>query len=261
MSDVVRQGGRGPSGERRRANRRGVAVTRDHRGARVAPNKSARCSPAEPRLPSHPQSRYATICGTLDGELVTVVVKLDGSVRAPAALRLRMALVASVDRASTVHDAQGCSSRDPLQVTRTATRACDTVLTVDLEHASARARVHTIRLTSCISSIGTRPPPWDVFSIDVVDRSESVVVRLAGELDIAFADDVTRALLAITTREVVVDLSALTFLDARGLSALLAAKATAAARGRAVHLCGAQGIVQRVFEITGLGGVLDIDSN
>lgn len=83
------------------------------------------------------------------------------------------------------------------------------------------------------------------------------MVRLEGELDISDADRVHAALVAGGESPVVVDLSDLDFLDARGLSALVTAQDAVRAAGSHLRLIGAKGAVRRVFEICGLAERLD----
>ena len=57
---------------------------------------------------------------------------------------------------------------------------------------------------------------------------------------------------------VVLDLRGLTFLDSTGLRSLIAADARGREQGRRVTLVQGPAVVQRVFEITGLEGRLEI---
>lgn len=78
------------------------------------------------------------------------------------------------------------------------------------------------------------------------------VVAGTGDIDLVSADGFRDALVAAAADglPVVVDLSAVTFLDAAGLSALVAGRIAAGGRFRVV---GATGVVRRVLEVTGLG--------
>lgn len=95
------------------------------------------------------------------------------------------------------------------------------------------------------------------FGIELATDGHRNVVRLRGELDLAYAAPVRAALASVAGHEVEVDLSALTFLDAAGLSALLAARRAVTARGHRLRFCGAVPAVRRVFELTDLAAVLD----
>src|SRR5581483_4470453 len=76
-----------------------------------------------------------------------------------------------------------------------------------------------------------------------VDRT--VWVRLRGEADMAVSDLLLRMLLDAAAvdgvREVVVDLAAVTFLDASVVGVLLAARTAAERRGRLLRVDGADG--------------------
>ncbi|MGH8980571.1 MAG: STAS domain-containing protein [Acidimicrobiales bacterium] len=93
--------------------------------------------------------------------------------------------------------------------------------------------------------------------LDVRRDGASYVVRLSGELDIVDADRLHAALHAIGAAAVVADLSNLKFLDGAGLSALVSARHRWQAEGHTFTVRGAEGMVRRVFEITGQGELLD----
>lgn len=82
-----------------------------------------------------------------------------------------------------------------------------------------------------------------------------VVVALAGELDLATADAVTEAFAEAATREgsggcLCGDLSAVTFLDSTGLTALVTARRACEERGIEMVLVGAAGSVRRVLALS-----------
>jgi anti-anti-sigma factor len=82
------------------------------------------------------------------------------------------------------------------------------------------------------------------------------VVRLVGELDMATAPLVKAGSPVADSSLVEIDLSDLTFLDVRGLDAIVAVAAELRGEGHEVEVRGAQGIIRRVFELTGEGGLL-----
>lgn len=90
-------------------------------------------------------------------------------------------------------------------------------------------------------------------------RSEGVdhELRLTGELDIASARCVRRALARIGGRRVVLDVSGLHFIDAAGLSVIARATRSRDGSGSSLTLRGARGLVRRVIEIGELGHLLD----
>ena len=101
------------------------------------------------------------------------------------------------------------------------------------------------------------------FSLRPAEDAGGVVLWASGELDLASAqcviDAVTDALGA--GKPVVVDVSALGFLDSSGIGALVACRNEALRLGRHFHVRGAAGQVARVLTVTGmLGPLADPDS-
>ena len=87
----------------------------------------------------------------------------------------------------------------------------------------------------------------------------TVVLRLAGELDLAVADDLdfsARWLAGSSADHVVIDLAELTFIDAVGLRAIRRARDTVVAGGRTVAVVNPAPAVARVFEVTGAEDLL-----
>jgi anti-sigma B factor antagonist len=92
-------------------------------------------------------------------------------------------------------------------------------------------------------------------SLRTVARAGRVTVFLAGELDLAsrpLLDDVLRELATAPTRAIVLDLSAVSFMDSTGLHGILAAKAACAESGCHFLVARASSQVQRLFEVTGV---------
>jgi len=88
----------------------------------------------------------------------------------------------------------------------------------------------------------------------IEERDGAVIVRLAGELDLYNAHLVRDELIAAAQREparLVVDLSALTFIDSTGLGVLIEAR-TKLANRRAFFLVGPGLEARRALEISGL---------
>jgi anti-sigma B factor antagonist len=86
-------------------------------------------------------------------------------------------------------------------------------------------------------------------------------VALFGELDIAVAGELDRTLEEMEREgpdHLILDLRGLTFLDSTGLRSIIAADARGREQGRRVTLIRGPAVVQRVFEITGLEGRLEI---
>lgn len=89
-------------------------------------------------------------------------------------------------------------------------------------------------------------------NVDVERRDGTVVVSLAGDLDLASAPRLDESLHGCEDGAdiVILDLRGLTFMDSSGLRVILAADARARSRGgRLVLIAGPPG-VQRVFQLT-----------
>lgn len=103
------------------------------------------------------------------------------------------------------------------------------------------------------------PAPFDV---TVRDDGERVQVAVRGELDLANADELEAAVLPVVRdgRHVLLDLRELDFMDSTGVRVLVTAHLAAQEhRGRFSVLRTAEGTpVQRVLEISGLDGVLEL---
>jgi len=82
------------------------------------------------------------------------------------------------------------------------------------------------------------------------------VVRVVGELDVATAPLVTAGFRLAERSEVRLDLSGLTFIDVRGLDAVVDAVEQLRGAGHAVRVVGATGLIRRVFELTGHASLL-----
>jgi anti-anti-sigma factor len=79
------------------------------------------------------------------------------------------------------------------------------------------------------------------------------IVSLKGELDIASADGVADAIVAVDGATVVVDLSGLTFMDSTGISALVVARRRILAEGEGqLVVTRPTQIVRMALEIVGL---------
>lgn len=84
-----------------------------------------------------------------------------------------------------------------------------------------------------------------------------VCLAVSGELDLATAAELEQTVATAAARpgvrEVRVELSGLSFLDASGIGALSRARTSATRSGVLVRAEGARGVVRRVFELTGVG--------
>lgn len=96
---------------------------------------------------------------------------------------------------------------------------------------------------------------------DVGVRSGVVTtVEATGELDAASSKELERVLTEVLAdhQDVAVDLAKVTFIDSSGLRVVTAAARDAEAAGSTFVVSGASTAVRRIFEITGLGGLLSL---
>lgn len=97
--------------------------------------------------------------------------------------------------------------------------------------------------------------------LEVLPGPAACVVRIAGELDASDAPRV-RALLAEQvlsgTGSLVLDLSALSFIDSAGLAAIIAAHKGTRSAGTRLVLAGPSEAVRKVLAVTGLASVLTV---
>ncbi|MFF5181406.1 STAS domain-containing protein [Micromonospora sp. NPDC000316] len=98
------------------------------------------------------------------------------------------------------------------------------------------------------------------FSVSYAGRDGGgVCLRLAGELDMSTAGELTAAIDRLTAageRRMLLDLSDLTFCDSTGMAVFVRGDNRVAADGGWLRLVGASGRVDRVLRVTGLADVL-----
>ena len=100
--------------------------------------------------------------------------------------------------------------------------------------------------------------------LEVSEGARSARIALLGEFDIASADDASRALEQLLSRDldaVVVDLSGLDFRDSTGVQFLVDGRETALARGVKLSLVPGGDPVRRVLTVSGVTALFeDVDS-
>ena len=99
-----------------------------------------------------------------------------------------------------------------------------------------------------------------LFSVTVDDGNDTIRIAPRGELDMAAVprfDEVVRACEQEPAVTIVVDLRDVTFMDSTGLHALLQARNRSLGNGHRLLFVQASTPVRKVFEITGVGSVLD----
>ncbi len=106
-------------------------------------------------------------------------------------------------------------------------------------------------------------PPGTLFQIDVSSAEGDVkVVALRGELDFDGAPAFARALEELRAdgeREVIVDLSELTFIDSSGISVLVGAARAATAEQGTLVVAAPTPHVKRVFDIVRLSELVAVE--
>jgi anti-sigma B factor antagonist len=102
-------------------------------------------------------------------------------------------------------------------------------------------------------------PP--IFSLDVTAGDDGcTTVSVAGELDLATADELSRAVRSgLATGAVIIDLREVTFMDSAGVRALNTALRESAEDGRELQVCVGKhpGVIQ-VLEMTGMLELLPV---
>ena len=96
-------------------------------------------------------------------------------------------------------------------------------------------------------------------TVDVETTSDRIVVRIAGELDMADADQVGAVLIdAVDSGKPIVrlDLSDLKFADSSAIKAILIGAQAAEEGGITYELVNPRGLVKRLLEVTGLDQAL-----
>jgi anti-sigma B factor antagonist len=103
------------------------------------------------------------------------------------------------------------------------------------------------------------PSPAEVLGILIEEEADRTVCRLQGELDSINAPRLRAVLGERVESDVVVDLSALEFIDSSGLGVLVGALRRFQASGHQLSLRGPTSSIQRVFAITGLDQAFAIE--
>ena len=102
-----------------------------------------------------------------------------------------------------------------------------------------------------------RADAWSVGRLTVHSERDGIMhtVRLEGELDLASAEQLERELLRVERSDalsIVLDLSALEFIDSTGVRLIIQADARSRADSHRLALLRGPRAVQRVFELTGM---------
>jgi anti-sigma B factor antagonist len=92
-------------------------------------------------------------------------------------------------------------------------------------------------------------------------RGSSHTLRLAGELDLACADELERRIATLCVEgatSIELDLAELSFVDSSGLRAMLAGRQICERSGCELELSNCGEHVRRILELTGMDGVLRV---
>jgi anti-sigma B factor antagonist len=124
-----------------------------------------------------------------------------------------------------------------------------------------RVSTHASRQDALAAAAALRTAAALGFRVDEGDAGGEHVLRPAGELDIATAPSLERALHEVATpgRRVLLDLSGLQFMDSTGLRVIVRAANAARKDGWELRLRQGPPPVRRVFELSGLGAALPFE--
>jgi anti-sigma B factor antagonist len=94
----------------------------------------------------------------------------------------------------------------------------------------------------------------DALTLETRHEPGCAIVTAAGQIDISTVTALRECLLELAAngRPLVADLDQVTFLDASGLNALVAAANRAAAHGSSLHVICARPRIRQLFRVTGL---------
>ncbi|MGM8212447.1 STAS domain-containing protein [Virgibacillus sp. W0430] len=98
-------------------------------------------------------------------------------------------------------------------------------------------------------------------TIDIVDNLDKSLVHLSGELDVYTAPQLKQALLPITQKEghlVEVNLADVVYMDSTGLGIFISALKNTKEYNSHLKLVNPQARVSRLFKITGLNEIMDL---
>jgi anti-sigma B factor antagonist len=101
------------------------------------------------------------------------------------------------------------------------------------------------------------PTPVAEFQVDT--SGETAILRISGEVDISTAPQLRERLQQLESRSVVVDLSAMTFIDSTGLGVLVGAFKRLRERGGDLVLRAPTRSARKVLELTGLSQLVTIE--
>lgn len=102
----------------------------------------------------------------------------------------------------------------------------------------------------------------ELLSLNIESGTNGPTVHVAGEIDISTAPELTECLAALAHEPVVhVDLTEVAFVESSGLAVLITEHKRRVATGGTLVITGSSPLALRVFEITGLDRVLNLDGD
>jgi anti-sigma B factor antagonist len=97
----------------------------------------------------------------------------------------------------------------------------------------------------------------DLLSVHVLQRDDSIVVVIDGEIDIASAPEIQAVLDRLGSDcDVIVDVAGVDFMDSSGLKMFLADQMSRSLAGGSLHIRNSPRHVRRLMDVTGLGPLL-----
>lgn len=99
--------------------------------------------------------------------------------------------------------------------------------------------------------------------IQTKEKEEEIVAKVSGEVDVYTATKLKDTLTPLAEQEdknLTVDLSGVDYIDSTGLGIFIGALKASEKSGTSLKLTGLNARVKRLFEITGLHEVIDIES-
>lgn len=99
-------------------------------------------------------------------------------------------------------------------------------------------------------------------SIQTIEENEKSILKLSGEIDAYTAPELKEALLPLTSKSgntVEVDLAHVNYMDSTGLGVFVSALKSSKENDTSLKLVHLQDRVARLFNITGLDGIININ--
>jgi anti-sigma B factor antagonist len=107
-----------------------------------------------------------------------------------------------------------------------------------------------------MAAVQDRAFAHSAFSVLTEPHGRALVVRTFGEVDIASAKSLEKAIRSAFESDaeaVLLDLGEVSFIDSAGLSVLVAVTAVSNSNGRRLRIVRVSSAIQREFEVSGLG--------